>query len=114
MQTWTNSQPMPWWRLIAPGYRPVMRPHGADPAELLDIEVDQFTRVLALIAADRLSRLQRGQPVQAKPVQDTADGCRRDAEFGGDLLAGPTLAAQGLDLLDNGCRGWLAQTVRPR
>ena len=34
--------------------------HRADPAELLDVEVDKLAGVLALIAADRLGRLQRG------------------------------------------------------
>jgi hypothetical protein len=31
--------------------------HRADPAKLLDVEVNKLTRVLALIAADRRGRL---------------------------------------------------------
>jgi hypothetical protein len=55
MQTWMNSQPMPWWRLTTPGSRPVM--HGTDATELFDIEVDEIAWVLALIASDRFSWL---------------------------------------------------------
>jgi hypothetical protein len=36
---------------------------------LLDIEVDKLTWVLALIAADRLGWLQRGEPIQPEPTQ---------------------------------------------
>ena len=37
-----------------------------------------------------------------------------DANFGGDLLAGPTLAAQGFDLFDNRRRRRSVQAMRPR
>ena len=78
--------------------------HRADPAELLDIEMDKLARVLALIAADRLGRLQRGEPIQPEPVQDAADGRRRYPDFGGDLLARVALPPQSLD---NGtCGRW--------
>ena len=59
--------------------------YGADPAELLDVEMDQFAGVLALITADGL-RLQGAQLVQSQPAQNTADGGRRDAGLGGDRL----------------------------
>jgi hypothetical protein len=85
-----------------------------EAAELLDVDVDQLAGVLPLVAADRLGRLQGGKAIEAEALEDAADGCRRDAELGGDLLAGEALTAQDLDLLDNGCRGRLAQTMRPR
>lgn len=50
MQTWTNSQPIPRWRLTAPGLSPGdAASQRADPAELLDIEMDELTGMLALI-----------------------------------------------------------------
>ena len=87
---------------------------GADAAELLDIDVDELARVLALVAPDRFGRLQGTELVQAEPTKDAADGRWRYAGLGGDLLAGPALAAQPFDLLDNSGRRWPTQTVRPR
>ena len=57
MATWTNSQPAP---SSAPAGCPAAAagdamPGVRDAAELLDIDVDQFARPLALIAADRRS-----------------------------------------------------------
>jgi|SRR5208282_1483233 len=113
MQTWTNSQPM---LVTVDGARISSGdavPDGADPAELLDIEMDEFARMLALIAPNRLGRLQRAQLVQSQPPQDTADGGGRDPSLGGDLLASPPLAAQLLDLFDNHMECRLPQPMRP-
>ena len=47
----------------------VVRDAVADPveaAELLDVEVDQLAGVVALVAADRLGRLQSGEAIEAK------------------------------------------------
>jgi len=71
--------------------------HRADPAEFLDIEMDKLARVLALITADRLGGLQRGEPIQPEPAQDAADGRRRDPDLGRDLLARVAMSAQSLD-----------------
>jgi hypothetical protein len=76
--------------------------------------VDQFARLLPLVAPDRLGGLERRDAIEPEALQNAADGRRRDAELGGDLLAGPTLAAQDLDLLDNRCQGRLPQPMRPR
>ena len=103
MQTWTNSQP-------APRDLPCLRAAGdamadaLEAAELLDVDVDQFAGMIPLVAADRLGGLERGDAIETEAFEDAADGCRRDADFGRDLLAGQTLAAKGLDLRDNGCR----------
>ena len=69
--------------------------------------------MLALVAADRLGGFERLDAVEAEASQDTADGGRRDADLGSDLLAGEALAAQSLDLGDDGGRCRLAQAVRP-
>ena len=81
--------------------------HGTNPAELLDIEMDEFARILALIAANRL-RLESAQLVQAQSTQNPTNGGRRDAGLDRDLLAGPALAAQALDLFDDLLRRRLA------
>jgi hypothetical protein len=74
----------------------------ADAAKLLDVEVDQLARVLALIAADRLGWLQRGEPIQPKAAQDAADGRCRHPDLSGDPLARVAPSAQ---RLDGGTRG---------
>jgi hypothetical protein len=79
-------------------------PTEPDPAELLDIKMDELARVLALIAPDRFGRLQGTELIQPQPTQDAANGGGRDAGLDGDLLASPTLATQPLDLRDN-CLG---------
>lgn len=84
----------------------------ADSTELFDIEMDQFAWVLALVAANGF-RFQGTQLVQTQTTQNTADGGRRDASLGGDLLARPALATQPLDLLDNHQRRWPVQPMRP-
>ena len=77
-------------------------PDGADSAELLDIDVDEFTWLLAFIAPDRLSWLQSTQLVKAQAPKDAADGRRRDPDLRSDLLARVALSAQSLD---HGARG---------
>ena len=72
-----------------------------ETTQLLDVDVDHLARFLALIAAHRLGRLQVAYPVQSQPAQDAADGGRRHADLGRDLLAGVALAAQNLD--DRAC-----------
>ena len=75
---------------------------GADPAELLDIDMDEFARIFTvLVAANRLG-LQSAQLVQAQSTQNPTDSGRRDAGLDRDLLAsGQALAAQSLDLLND-------------
>ncbi len=78
-------------------------------AELFNVDVDQFAGMLALIATDRLSRLQRREPVEAQSPQYPADRCRRDADLGRDLPARVALPAQGLDFGTCGMRGLARQ-----
>ena len=51
-------------------------PHGANTAELLDVDVDELTRVFALIAPDRFSGFQGIQLIQTEPPQNTTDSRR--------------------------------------
>src|SRR3954469_19189787 len=72
----------------------------ADPveaAELFDIDVDQFARMLALVAAHRRGGFERLDAVEAEVPEDAADRGRRDADCGCDVLARPALAAEGFD-----------------
>src|SRR4051794_31482354 len=85
-----------------------------EAAELLDVDVDELARLRALVAANRLGRLERRETVEAKPLEDTADGGGRDPGLNRDLLAGPASAAQGFDLRDDGGRRRPMQPVRPR
>src|ERR1700751_6280736 len=78
--------------------------HGADAAELFDVEVDQLARVLTLISAHRLGWFQRREPVEPEPPQDAADGRRRYPDFDRDLLAGVALSPQRLDGSTSGSR----------
>ena len=113
MQTWTNSQPMPRFRLTtpcAPSGNAVS--HRTDPAKLLDVEMDEFAWVFPLIAADGFG-LQCAELVEAQPVQNSTDGRSRDADFKSDLLAGPAMPAQLRDHLDTCLRRGLAKHMRP-
>jgi hypothetical protein len=87
---------------------------AVEPAELFDVDVDHLAGLLALIAAHRGGRLKRIDPVQSQPLEDTADGGRRDAELGGDLLSGVARSAQYPDLLDNSLWRGLSQPMRSR
>src|ERR1700712_4027145 len=82
--------------------------------ELLDVDVDQVTRPLALVAAHRLGPVQGRDAVEAETLQDAADGSGRDAQIPGDLPTGEALSAQGLDGHHRGGRGGTMQGVRPR
>ena len=88
-------------------------PHRSDPTELLDIDVDEFARVVALVAPDRFGQLQGTQLVQAEPTQNSADRRWRYAGLSGNLLASPALAAQPFNLVDNRLGSRPVQSVRP-
>jgi hypothetical protein len=48
-------------------------------SEFLDIDMDKFAGMLALIAPDGLGRIEVLYPVQPRALQNPADGCRRRA-----------------------------------
>ena len=77
-------------------------PHDpmADPtelAQLFDVDVEDLARGGSFVATDWLGRLERRQAIEAQPFEDAADGRGRNADLGGDLLAGMALPAQSLD-----------------
>jgi hypothetical protein len=98
MQTCTNSQPLP-REAALPVRLPVMRwpIRSKRPSFLMSMWISS-PGFGALVTAHRLGRLQRLQAVQTEPPKDTADGGRRDAQFGSDLPADQPPAAQRLDL----------------
>ena len=85
-----------------------------EAAEFLDIDVDQFARPLPLVPPHRRGRFQIAQPTETQALQDAADGGRRDAELGGDRLAGPALPPQVPDPRHHRRRCRPAQAMRPR
>lgn len=95
-------------------HHPVAR--ASEPAELLDVDVDQFARVTAAVTVGRLGRLQTRQPVQAQTTQHRTHRGRGHAELGGDAGAGEPAAAEpfdgGLDL-GRGATGHRSGRGRP-
>src|SRR5215211_4477454 len=85
-----------------------------EAAELFDVDMDQFAGALALVAANRLDRIERLDTIEAEAPEDAADGRWRDADFRSDLPASPALAAQDFDPLDDGGRRWPVQMTRAR
>ena len=85
-----------------------------EPAELFDVEMEEFPRPLAFVAQHRCGRLQGAQPVQPQALEDAADGGRRDLDLERDLPAGAALAAEGGDLFDHGGGSGPVQPCRPR
>ena len=80
---------------------------AVDPAELLDVDVDQLARPLALVADDLGLGLERRQPAEPVPAQDQAHGGDRSAQPPRDRRPGQALAAQRQDL-------GLGRLVQPR
>ena len=60
--------------------------------ELLDVEVNELARALALIAADWLGRLERLQAIEPETTQNARDGGFGDAGFARNLHPCPALA----------------------
>src|SRR5262249_40432313 len=87
--------------------------HRADAAKLLDIEMDELAGVLALIAADRLRWLQRGEPIQPEPAQGAADGRCRYPDLDNDLLGRVGLSSQHLNGGTRGCWSLAWQGMGP-
>jgi hypothetical protein len=113
MQTWRNSHPTP-RLLLWPLRSPVMRWPIWSNLPSFDVDVDHLAGPLALVAAGRFGRLQGAQLVETQALEGAADRGGRDADHGGDLLAGQALAAQAFDALDHLRRRRLTQPMRPR
>ena len=68
-----------------------------DPLEspkLLDVDMDQFARMFALVATNWLGRFEIAQSTDAQTLEHAADGRRRYPGLLGDLLAGEALAPE--------------------
>ena len=85
-----------------------------DPVELLDGELNQLTRLLALVADHLRLGVEGLEPAQPAPAQDDADGGDGPSELAGDGRAGSALAAQRLDLGLGGLVQAGRAAVRPR
>jgi hypothetical protein len=64
-----------------------------EAAELLDVDMDQFAGMGALVPAHWLGRLQSLDAIETEAPEDTADSGWRDDQLGRDLPAGQALAA---------------------
>src|SRR4051812_15423713 len=70
-----------------------------DAAELLDVDMDQFARRVALIADGRRPGRESGKPTEPMAAQHAADGGDRAAEPPGHDGTGEALAAKRQDLV---------------
>ena len=70
---------------------------AVDPTELLDVDVDQLARVLALVADDRGLGLEGGEAVEAEAAERQPDRRSGQAKLAGNGRTGAALAAQRLD-----------------
>jgi hypothetical protein len=50
-------------------------PLGADPAELLAVDVDELAGTLALVAVGRLERVERGELAEPDPGHNALPAC---------------------------------------
>jgi hypothetical protein len=80
----------------------------------LNVQVDEITGVIALVAAHGFRRLQILQTRQARAPQDPADRGRRHAGLVRDMRPGQALAAQCDYPLANRLGCGLVQLRRPR
>src|SRR5215210_9563798 len=88
-------------------------PRPRDPAELLDVDMDELARSGALVAARRLEAKAPEAP-ESDPGQDPRDGRLRHREDLGDLGAGEAQSPQRADRLDSLLRGSVVDAMRGR
>jgi hypothetical protein len=79
---------------------PMAGTQQADPPELLDVEVDELTWALALIAVRRLQRVEPRALAETDPLEHCRDGRQRHCKDLGDLGRGHPQAPECLDRLD--------------
>ncbi len=83
-------------------------PGSLEASQLLDVDVDHLAGFAALVATRRREGFDILDPAQPEAAESATDGGRRDAEFGGDPLAGPSLAPQGFDPANDALRSRMA------
>jgi hypothetical protein len=72
---------------------------AVDAAELLDVDMDEFARRVALIADDGGLGIERGKAAEPRPAQHEADSGNRPAQPPGYGRTGQTLTAKCHDLI---------------
>ena len=82
--------------------------------EFLDVQVQQLTGMLPLVAPDRRGRFEGVEPVKPRPAQDSADGGGRDPHGPGNLYPRQALETQRRDAGDNANRCGPGLSMRPR
>src|SRR5215470_1372836 len=60
---------------------PHAMPRPTEPAQLLDVEMDQLTRAATLVSVGWLGRLEARQPMQPEPLEDRTHGRDRHPEL---------------------------------
>src|SRR5258706_14248331 len=68
-----------------------------EAAELLDVDVDDLARLLALVAWAWVLRLEAGEQTEATAFEDARDASPVDAEVEGNVLLGAAVPAQSLN-----------------
>ena len=66
-------------------------------AQFLDVDMNEFTRLCALITNHRLTRVQAIKPRDTAFFCDSRNGSSATTDFRSDPIVSPTLAAQALD-----------------
>jgi hypothetical protein len=85
-----------------------------DAAQLLDVDVDELSGVVSLVATNGLLRVQVLEPREALPGQDAGHRGRTRADSRGDLRSGLPTPAPAKNLFDNDGRGLTRRTMGPR
>ena len=68
-----------------------------EAAELLDVDVDDLARLLALVAWAWVLRLEAGEQTEATAFEDVRDASLGDAKLDGNVLLGAAFTAQSLN-----------------
>ena len=82
--------------------------------EFLDVQVQQLTGMLPLVAPDRRGRFEGVEPVKPRPAQDPADGGGRDPHSPRNLDPRPALETQRRDAGGDANRRAPGLSMRPR
>src|SRR5262249_51737442 len=81
--------------------------HAAETAELLNVEMDDLTWFLALVAWMWLLQLEAREPAEAAAFENARDAGFGDADLGCDVLLSAALTAQVFDGVGCGKRIWV-------
>jgi hypothetical protein len=85
-----------------------------DAAQLLGVDMDELSRMVSLVSADGLLRVEVFEPRKTLPGQDAGNRGGAGADARGDLEAGLTTPAQTEDLFNNEGMGLTRRTIGPR